>query len=189
MFALRADGMGSRSRSHVTAKRAMGCAQSTPAFYHPDLLAVLRCDWFMTSWKMDRAHKWYISPLLKGDPLFNVHVGTTAPPMCPRDPDWSRNSPVAIEIVDILNGALKAMGGGPRITTCCGTGSDDMLTPPQMVDAFNKVCKKLNEDKLFNMGLQCKAGLYRIEPQNPLRNFCVLVEKKVTSFVMSSSTH
>ncbi len=47
-----------------------------------------------------------------------------------------------------------------------------------MVEAFNKVCKKLNEDKLFNMGLQCRAGLYRIEPRNPLSNFCVLVEKK-----------
>jgi len=89
----------------------MGCAQSTPTFYHPDLLAVLRCDWFITSWKMDRAHKWYISPLLTGDPVCNVHVGTTAAPVRPRDPDWSRNSPVAIEIVDILNGALKAMGG------------------------------------------------------------------------------
>jgi len=107
---------------------------------------------------------------------------------CPRDPDWSKNSPVATEIVDILNGALKAMGGWPRHPICCGAGVEDvMFPPPQMVEAFNKVCKKLNEDKLFNEGLQCRAVLDRIEPTNPILSFCVLVEKKVTRLM--SSTH
>ena len=87
----------------------MGCAQSTPTFYHADLLAVLRCE--ITSWKGDRARQWYNSPLLTGDPVWNVHHGTATAPARPRDPDWSKNSPVATEIVDILNGALKAMGG------------------------------------------------------------------------------
>ena len=80
----------------------MGCCVSTPEFYHPDLLAVLQCQGkhVFTSWR--------ITPLLKThapSPLY----------MRARDPDWSRNSPVAIELVDILNGALKDMGGGPFV--------------------------------------------------------------------------
>ena len=170
----------SRSRSHVTTKRTMGCLMNTPAFYHPDLLAVLRCEWFITSWKGDRTYKWYNSPLLE-------RVTPTAPPMRPRDPDWVRNSHLGIELVDILNDALKAMGGWPRRNYCCGSNNIDMWTPPQMVEAFNKVCKKFNEAKLFNMGLQCRAGVYNIEQcgRDGDHALCVLVEKKVTkSFAM-----
>jgi hypothetical protein len=155
----------------------MGCAQSTPTYYHADLLAVLRCD--VTSWKGDRARQWFNSPLLTGDPEWNVHHGTTTAPARPRDSDWSKNSPLATEIVDILNGALKAMGGWPRLPICCGAGVEDVRwPPPQMVEAFNKVCKKLNEDKLFNVGLQCRVVSDRVDPLNPVCAFCVLVEKK-----------
>ena len=177
MFDLRADGFSisisiSISR-HVTTRRTMGCLMSTPAFYHPDLLAVLRCEWFITSWKGDRTYKWYNSPLLE-------RVTPTAPPMRPRDPDWVRNSHLGIELVDILNDALKAMGGWPRRNYCCGSNNMDLLTPPQMVEAFNKVCKKFNEAKLFNMGLQCRAGMYNIEQCGRYGGhaLCVLVEKK-----------
>ena len=31
-----------------------------------------------------------------------------------------------------------------------------------MVEVFNKVCKKFNDAKLFDMGLQCRAGIYTI---------------------------
>ena len=81
--------------------------------------------------------------------------------------------------MDILNGALKAMGGWPRLPICCGAGVEDVRwPPPQMVEAFNKVCKKLNEDKLFNVGLQCRVVSDRVDPLNPVCAFCVLVEKK-----------
>ena len=79
----------------------MGCCLSTPEFYHPDLLAVLRCD----AWKGDRAKPWHITPLLKLAPQ-------PWQSKRPRDLDWSRNSPVANELVDTLNGALEDMGGG-----------------------------------------------------------------------------
>ena len=50
-----------------------------------------------------------------------------------------------------------------------------------MVEAFKKVCQQVNEAKLFNMGLQCRAGMYKIERRSDLppgNEFCVLVEKR-----------
>ena len=87
---------------------------STPEFYHPDLLAVLRCD----AWKGDRAKPWHITPLLKIAPQLKApdrpHSADWSRRQSkrPRDLDWSRNSPVANELVDTLNGALEDMGGG-----------------------------------------------------------------------------
>jgi len=101
-----------------------------------------------------------------------------------RDPDWSRNSPVAIELVDILNGALKDMGGWPICETIrCWSAIRFPVgsAPPKMVEAFKKVCQQVNEAKLFNMGLQCRAGMYKIERRSDLppgNEFCVLVEKR-----------
>jgi hypothetical protein len=104
-----------------------------------------------------------------------------------RDPDWSRNSPVAIELVDILNGALKDMGGWPICETipCWFVKRFPVWsTPPKMVEAFEKVCQQVNEAKLFNMGLQCRAGMYKIERNGgeagvvEVNEFCVLVEKR-----------
>jgi hypothetical protein len=149
----------------------MGCCVSTPEFYHPDLLAVLQCQGKhdFTSWR--------ITPLLKThapSPLY----------MRARDPDWSRNSPVAIELVDILNGALKDMGGWPICETirCWSAIRFPVCSaPPKMVEAFKKVCQQVNEAKLFNMGLQCRAGMYKIERRSDLppgNEFCVLVEKR-----------
>jgi len=152
----------------------MGCCLSTPAFYHPDLLAVLQVQGKhgFTSWR--------IAPLLKTrapSPLY----------MRARDPDWSRNSPVAIELVDILNGALKDMGGWPICETIrCWSAIrfPVWITPPKMVEAFEKVCQQVNEAKLFNMGLQCRAGMYKIERYGgqacgvEVNEFCVLVEKR-----------
>ena len=152
----------------------MGCCLSTPAFYHPDLLAVLQVQGKhdFTSWR--------ITPLLKTrapSPLY----------MRARDPDWSRNSPVAIELVDILNGALKDMGGWPICETIrCWSAIrfPVYITPPKMVEAFEKVCQQVNEAKLFNMGLQCRAGMYKIARYGgqawpvEVNEFCVLVEKR-----------
>ena len=152
----------------------MGCCLSTPAFYHPDLLAVLQVQGKhdFTSWR--------IAPLLKThapSPLY----------MRARDPDWSRNSPVAIELVDILNGALKDMGGWPICETIrCWSAIrfPVWITPPKMVEAFEKVCQQVNEAKLFNMGLQCRAGMYKIARYGgqawpvEVNEFCVLVEKR-----------
>ena len=104
-----------------------------------------------------------------------------------RDPDWSRNSPVAIELVDILNGALKDMGGWPICETIrCWSAIRFPVysTPPKMVEAFEKVCQQVNEAKLFNMGLQCRAGMYKIARYGgqawpvEVNEFCVLVEKR-----------
>jgi hypothetical protein len=53
-----------------------------------------------------------------------------------------------------------------------------------MVEAFKKVCQQVNEAKLFNMGLQCRAGMYKIERNGgeacgvEVNEFCVLVEKR-----------
>ena len=147
----------------------MGCYLSTPAFYHPDLLAVLEVQGHRADW--------HITPLLKThapSPLY----------MRARDPDWSRNSPVAIELVDILNGALKDMGGWPICETIrCWSAIRFPVgsAPPKMVEAFKKVCQQVNEAKLFNMGLQCRAGMYKIERRSDLppgNEFCVLVEKR-----------
>jgi hypothetical protein len=158
----------------------MGCCLSTPAFYHPDLLAVLQVHGF-TSWRGKHGFtSWRIAPLLKThapSPLY----------MRARDPDWSRNSPVAIELVDILNGALKDMGGWPICETIrCWSAIRFPVysTPPKMVEAFEKVCQQVNEAKLFNMGLQCRAGMYKIARNGgqavgvEVNEFCVLVEKR-----------
>ena len=165
----------------------MGCCLSTPEFYHPDLLAVLRCD----AWKGDRAKPWHITPLLKIAPQLKApdrpHSADWSRRQSkrPRDLDWSRNSPVANELVDILNGALKDMGGWPIFETihcyCCFKRGPVCFTPPKMVEAFEKVCQQVNEAKLFNMGLQCRAGMYKIERnggQAKVNEFCVLVEKR-----------
>ena len=53
-----------------------------------------------------------------------------------------------------------------------------------MVEAFEKVCQQVNEAKLFNMGLQCRAGMYKIARNGgqavgvEVNEFCVLVEKR-----------
>ena len=167
----------------------MGCCLSTPEFYHPDLLAVLRCD----AWKGDRAKPWHITPLLKIAPQLKApdrpHSADWSRRQSkrPRDLDWSRNSPVANELVDTLNGALEDMGGWPICETyCCWCFYHrfPVATPPQMVEAFKKVCQQVNEAKLFNMGLQCRAGMYKIERKGgeagvvEVNEFCVLVEKR-----------
>ena len=95
---------------------------------------------------------------------------------------------MAIELVDILNGALKDMGGWPICETircwCCSVSGPVRTTPPQMVEAFEKVCQQVNEAKLFNMGLQCRAGMYKIARYGgqawpvEVNEFCVLVEKR-----------
>ena len=147
----------------------MGCVISTPTFYHPDLLAVFCCDPTNNFWGIPLKPYWF--RLFWGFPLrFRCFYN---------DPGWVRNSPLRIELVGLLNDALKAMGGWPAPRDCCGC--DWLTAPPQMLEAFNKVCKKFNDAKLFDMGLQCRAGIYTIkdwyaERAGPV--FCVLVEKK-----------
>ena len=116
--------------------------QSTLTFYHPDLLAHFRCDPNFKRFPLKR--KWF------------MHFSNG-------EPGWVRNSPLTIELVDLLNDALKAIGGWPRIPIpgCGGHCSNDGWTPPQMIETFNKVCKKFNDAKLFDMGLQCRAIIYR----------------------------
>ena len=148
-------------------QRTMGGSLSAPAFYHPDLLAVLQCQekHVFTSWR--------VTPLLKTQKApYRPHSADWSRRNSkrnserPRDPDWSTNSPVAIELVDILNGALKDMGGWPIFETihcyCCFKRGPVCFTPPKMVEAFEKVCQQVNEAKLFSMGLQCRAGMYKI---------------------------
>ena len=124
---------------HVTTKCTIGCMQSTPTFYHPDLLALFRCGS-----PLPFKRKWF------------MHFSND-------DPGWIRNSPLTIELVDLLNDALKAIGGWPRIPIpgCGGHCSNDGWVSPQMIEVFNKVCKKFNDAKLFDMGLQCRAIIYR----------------------------
>ena len=167
----------------------MGGSLSAPAFYHPDLLAVLQCQekHVFTSWR--------VTPLLKTQKApYRPHSADWSRRNSkrnserPRDPDWSTNSPVAIELVDILNGALKDMGGWPIFETihcyCCFKRGPVCFTPPKMVEAFEKVCQQVNEAKLFNMGLQCRAGMYKIARYGgqawpvEVNEFCVLVEKR-----------
>jgi len=162
-----------RSRSrHVTTKCTMGCVISTPTFYHPDLLAVFCCDPTNNFWGIPLKPYWF--RLFWGFPLrFRCFYN---------DPGWVRNSPLRIELVDLLNDALKAMGGWPAPRDCCGCNW--LTAPPQMLEAFNKVCKKFNDAKLFDMGLQCRASInrYKLLNSNDGEDFryflCVLVEKK-----------
>ena len=136
----------------------MGCVLSAHTFYHPDLLAVFTYD---TVFK-----KWYRHP-------DNIN-----------DPGWVRNSPLRNELVDLLNDATKAMGGWPRWNLCCCLVrpllTHDFIAPI-LIEPFNKVCERFNDAKLFDMGLQCRGGIYTIkdwyaERAGPV--FCVLVEKK-----------
>ena len=127
----------------------MGCVISTPTFYHPDLLAVFCCDPTNNFWGFPLKPYWF--RLFWGFPLrFRCFYN---------DPGWVRNSPLRIELVDLLNDALKAMGGWPAPRDCCGCNW--LTAPPQMLEAFNKVCKKFNDTKLFGMGLQCRAIIIR----------------------------
>ena len=144
-----------RSRSrHVTTKCTMGCVISTPTFYHPDLLAVFCCDPTNNFWGFPLKPYWF--RLFWGFPLrFRCFYN---------DPGWVRNSPLRIELVDLLNDALKAMGGWPAPRDCCGCNW--LTAPPQMLEAFNKVCKKFNDAKLFDMGLQCRASINRYKLLN-----------------------
>ena len=173
-----------RACARKETQRIMGGSLSAPAFYHPDLLAVLQCQekHVFTSWR--------ITPLLKTQKApYRPHSADWSRrnkrnSERPRDPDWSTNSPVAIELVDILNGALKDMGGWPICETirCWSAIRFPVCSaPPKMVEAFKKVCQQVNEAKLFNMGLQCRAGMYKIERRSDLppgNEFCVLVEKR-----------
>jgi hypothetical protein len=93
----------------------MGCGQSTPAFYHPDLIVTFTCNPTASC----LSQKWYRCKsrgLGAGDSIhcFGLDVcgdpGTT-------DPGWARNSPLRIELVDLLSDALKAMGGVAQV--CC----------------------------------------------------------------------
>ena len=131
-----------RSRSrHVTTKRTMGCMQSAHTFYHPDLLEAFSYDTIF--------HKWYRYRHLRNDPVGYSHL---------------RN-----ELVDLLNDATKAMGGWPRhLCCCCHWGLiDHSNVACQLVEPFNKVCKKFNDAKLFDMGLQCRAFV------SPYKKYCV----------------
>ena len=124
----------------------MGCMQSAHTFYHPDLLAAFTFDDTVFE-------KWYRYR----------HSGNT------NDPGWQRNSPLRIELVDLLNDATKAMGGWPRhLCCCCHWGLiDHSNVACQLVEPFNKVCKKFNDAKLFDMGLQCRAFV------SPYKKYCV----------------
>ena len=176
-----------RACARKETQRIMGGSLSAPAFYHPDLLAVLQCQekHVFTSWR--------ITPLLKTQKApYRPHSADWSRrnkrnSERPRDPDWSTNSPVAIELVDILNGALKDMGGWPICETirCWSAIRFPVCSaPPKMVEAFKKVCQQVNEAKLFNMGLQCRAGMYKIARYGgqawpvEVNEFCVLVEKR-----------
>jgi hypothetical protein len=116
--------------------------QSTHTFYHPELLAVFSCD-----------------PVHRGFEKWYRHSDNI------NDPGWVRNSPLRNELVDLLNDALKAMGGWPR----WNSGFPCYFQPwhhngnvaPILVEAFNKVCKKFNYAKLFDLGLQCRAIVSR----------------------------
>ena len=117
----------------------MGVVQSNPTFYHPDLLAVFSINGLNPF----KSPKWS---------RYSDNIN---------DPGWVRNSPLRNELVDLLNDALKAMGGWPKYSGgCCGYHLFQIV-PPQLVEAFNKVCKKFNDTKLFDMGLQCRAIIIR----------------------------
>ena len=115
----------------------MGCMQSAHTFYHPDLLAVFSYDTVFEKWYRYRQ--------------FGV-----------------RNSPLRNELVDLLNDATKAMGGWPYLDCCCLKQLVfHEYVACQLVEPFNKVCKKFNDAKLFDMGLQCRAFV------SPYKKYCV----------------
>ncbi len=64
---------------------------------------------------------------------------------------------------------------------CCFGQTLHANCPPQLVFAFNKVCKKFNDAKLFDMGLQCRAIIFqhiKDHMSSPVSLLLVLVEKK-----------
>jgi|TARA_B110000483_G_C18153911_1_gene526618 hypothetical protein len=79
------------------------------------------------------------------------------------------------------------MGGWPKydnaFSRCFGRVFHGHVAP-QLVEAFNKVCKKFNDAKLFDMGLQCRAITFRKAGKDENGNggwesrLLVLVEKK-----------
>ena len=142
-----------------------------PAYYHPDLYAVFQ------AWSFDGFKGWD-RPLRENGVFL-------------KDPDqgWIRNSPLRIELEDLLNGALKAMGGWPkdpsycfcyRCPSCCDAYQYTTQIEAQMVEEFNKVCKKFNDAKLFDTGLQCRAIMQDLPSDEGLGGIrmLVLVEKK-----------
>ena len=143
-------------------------------FNHPDLLVTFACSPVATG-----GQEWYrcnssgccigIKYGCFGFPCGHTSCGHTT------DPGWVRNSPLRIELVDLLTDALKAMGGWPSLSGCFGQYLNESV-PPQLVLELNKVCKKFNDAKLFDMGLQCRAIIYLgVEKRSFL---LVLVEKK-----------
>ena len=143
-------------------------------FNHPDLLVTFACSPVATG-----GQEWYrcnssgccigIKYGCFGFPCGHTSCGHTT------DPGWVRNSPLRIELVDLLTDALKAMGGWPSLSGCFGQYLNESV-PPQLVLELNKVCKKFNDAKLFDMGLQCRAIIYLGAEK---RSFLlVLVEKK-----------
>ncbi len=76
------------------------------------------------------------------------------------------------------------MGGWPKFVACggaCCSGQFHSQVAPRLVEAINKVCKKFNDAKLFDMGLQCRAITYIYKKDamsRPVARLLVLVEKK-----------
>ena len=69
------------------------------------------------------------------------------------------------------------MGGWPKDTRCfCRVFHSQVA--PRLVEAINKVCKKFNDAKLFDMGLQCRAITYIHMNDRYESRLLVLVEKK-----------
>ena len=129
----------------------MGSILSAP-FNHPDLLVTFACNPVLNC----NSQEWYrcnSSGCCIGQTYgcFGFSCGHAT------DPGWVRNSPLRIELVDLLTDALKAMGGWPSLSGCCFGQYLCAHVPPQLVLALNKVCKKFNDAKLFDMGLQCRA--------------------------------
>ena len=157
----------------------MGSAHSAP-FNHPDLLVTFACSPAANC----NSQEWYrcnSSGCCIGQTYgcFGFSCGHAT------DPGWVRNSPLRIELVDLLTDALKAMGGWPTfnsVTGCCFGGSvkKKLYLPPQLVEAFNKVCKIFNDAKLFGMGLQCRAIviIFIDTKEWPIPRLLVLVEKR-----------
>ena len=146
-------------------------------FNHPDLLVTFACSPVATG-----GQEWYrcnssgccigIKYGCFGFPCGHTSCGHTT------DPGWVRNSPLRIELVDLLDDALKAMGGWPSLRRSCFCQYFHTHVAPQLVLAFNKVCKKFNDAKLFDMGLQCRAIMIQKKGDTVLTRLLVLVEKK-----------
>ena len=163
----------------------MGCGQSTPAFYHPDLIVTFTCNPTASC----LSQKWYRCKsrgLGAGDSIHCFGLDVCGDPGT-IDTGWARNSPLRIELVDLLSDALKAMGGWPKFVACggaCCSGQFHSQVAPRLVEAINKVCKKFNDAKLFDMGLQCRAITFHTGDRTALTReslqsrLLVLVEKK-----------